>query len=336
MRIPSIKIAPWLAGLMLVLASPSLGAERAPSPFRGSTVAYRNVVGVRTLQPDAEPTYDPDYTMVALFEPSWWLDDVLHTSLRFSVMRELTDADWRYRRRGVRVSDLVARVELARWITDPWLGVALTVGLEGAAPTSEESRRRTLRGSLEPDVQLSRRFDVLGGLEIAVASSVRWALHASTTTQNAGPIIASCAGGVAACGADSHTGVRNAPWTLTHGLGWALQVTDWLDTRAQMGWNHAFLYSQRAVEPTGEGQRLSPGVGGSDVGDVRYGLFAHLEMAAHVTPALAVAWGVGAAHGQRALDGRAQAPLLNRYSALYLDLRLDVARLVSGLVAPGV
>jgi hypothetical protein len=245
-------------------------------------------------------------------------------------MRELTESDWTTEAGETTVDDLSLGFGASSFATIPVLGIDLGASLRLIAPTSKVSQARTMIIGLRPGLSLSRKFDVLAGINLNYGFSATKTFHESTTSMNEEPNIAGCVGAAGGCDSYMNTGVRNASWGLSNSFGLGIQFVEWLGVSGSVALLHSFLYEQK--DASGE-YDMSEGVGGDGGSDVRYATMYNLEIAATPMPALTIAIGADTYNAQLAPDSTYEKPFFNRYTAIYLDLRLDFAGLVSQLTS---
>ena len=111
---------------------------------------------------------------------------------------------------------------------------------------------------------------------------------------------------------------------MSNSLGLALYVTDKVGARISCAFRHWFLYDIEQSDP-----RIS--YTPQKESDVVYQMMYQGEIFGHVGKAWVIALGFLTENDQLAKDATYEAPFFNRYTALYLDVRLDAAGLVSQL-----
>ena len=112
---------------------------------------------------------------------------------------------------------------------------------------------------------------------------------------------------------------------------------EWLGVGANVTLLHSFLYDQDDTdtvidEGTGEVMPASEQPYASDE-DIRYVMVYGVEISINPIPALGIGIGAETANNQLAPDSTYQKPFFNRYTSIYLDLRLNFAGLVSQLTS---
>lgn len=295
--------------------------------WQGSIVTYRNAVTTLTLDPGAELTYDPTYVMSVGVRPRWWFTGELFAQLEIEFARELTEANDTTYAGETLVGDLRARFGASRFATIPGVGIDLSADIELLAPTSKVAQAASIYLGLSPGVSLSRTFDLLEGLNLSYGFRFTKFFNRYTTTQREASLIdhmGACTGSSGGCGAYWNLGQRNVSWRLTNAFDLGFDPLRWLGARATFAVLTDFLYeaTETREDVSYEPQRST---------DNRHALFYELEIYATPIPALEIGIGLSTLNPQLAPDSKHYAPFFNRYSVLYLDIRLDIAGLVSQL-----
>ena len=303
-----------------VLEEAAGGGTALPAPWRGSQFIWRNAVGTTSLNPDYQ-TFNPYYAMVFSFEPRWYFSEQLFLRASLDVTRELTQADDTTYAGEAWLGDLSFAVGMSHWWTIPVVGIDLSAELQGVAPTSKLSQARSLVVALRPSLRLTRSFDLLGGLTLGTSLRAGPSLHRYTTAQTASPLIPGCAASAEGCSRYLHSGLRNPVARLQQTFDVSLAVLDWLSTSVVFGYAVDWLtplstQEQISLEPQ------------SDPSQRFYSLLA-LEVTFRPLPALEVGVGYQAFLPQLAPDSTYYNPFDNPYATLFIDLRLDVAGLIS-------
>jgi hypothetical protein len=305
---------------------PERPAEQWRPPWRGSYLGYRNAVSAITFDRGAELTYNPYYAMGLVIAPRWWLADVLVLSADLALMREITDADDTTERGETLVGDLTVGIAAPDFYTVPAIELELSAGLDVIAPTSKGSQARTLYVGLNPSIGLKRRFDLLAGLAFTYGLGATKYFHAATTAQREAPLIPDCAES-GSCELYVGTGTRNTSWRIGNSFGASLAFVDWLSLSAGVAVLTDVLYpldehdevSYEPQEPT----------------DLRHTMAYTVEILGWPMPSLGVALGAETVNPQQRPDSSSEQPFFNRYTVLYLDLRLDFAGLETQIASGG-
>lgn len=315
----------------LAEAPPATATTQSPpqqtekSAWRGSELAYRNSVTAISFDRSAELTYNPFWGMALELAPRYSFDDVWSLSASLEIQREITEADDTTRANETQLGDLALRLTAARFATIPGIDAELTASVGLALPTSLASQGQTLMFSLSPGLRLGWSFkDVLSGLSFGYTARFTKLFHQYTTGELESPIVPGCfAGSSGSCDRFLNTGVRNASYRLANTVDAALGFTDWLSLSASFGVVVSWLYddvddariSHTELEPQ----------------DERYALVADIGVSMRPASPLEVVLGASTFNPQLAPDGSRYTPFFNRFTTLYLDLRLDVAALYAAL-----
>ena len=191
-------------------------------------------------------------------------------------------------------------------------------------PTSKASQGQSLLTALTMEVAISRSFDLLEGLSVAYQFQGTRSFHRYTTSTLESPRIDGCVGVGGVCSSLLNTGVRNTDWRLTHVVSVGFSPLTWLGFSTNVGWisDH--------VRPGADDPRVS--YTPQEPTDWRHYLLFGLEVDVRPLPGFQVAVGASTAAPQLAPDSSPYTPLLNRHTAVYVDLRLDVAPLIDALM----
>jgi hypothetical protein len=318
-------------------AEPEKSPETWKAPYRGTTITYRNVATAISLKEDAELGYNPYYAMAFSLDPRWWIGDVFNTALSLTLTRELTNSDSNTYSGETELSDFSATFGASNFVTIPVLEIGISANLGFVAPTSKISRARTMILAIKPGLSLSRKFDVLSGIGLSYNFSYTKSFHEFTTSQQESSHITGCVSTLGGCDSYMNTGVRNSSWGIANSFSLSIQFVEWLGVGANVGILHSFLYEQEEAgfvvdEVTGYEYETSDGLGGDD-NDVRYAMLYGLEITVSPIQALEIGIGAETYNSQLAPDSTYQQPFFNRYTAIYLDLRLSLSGLVSQLTS---
>jgi hypothetical protein len=299
-------------------------------PYRGTNVAYRNAMSALTLNKSADYTYNPFYVMALDLQPKWWFGDIFNMGLALNISGELTEADDTTYANEAVIDDLKIKLGASKFYTIPVLKIDLGAKLDFVTPTSKLSQARTLILGLKPGLSVGRTFELLKGLNINYAFGVTRNFYRSATPQLEEPRIAGATGEQFL----ALSGKRNALWGLSHMLVLGLGITDWLSFSTNVGVSisYAAPMGDQCIEIEGVPGCIEP----SDSPNAteqrkRYMMLYGAEFEAKPWGPLGIALGFETANPQLNTQSEYEAPFVNRYTALFLDLRLDVASLVSEL-----
>ncbi|MCA9539518.1 MAG: hypothetical protein KC620_11560, partial [Myxococcales bacterium] len=307
----------WLVAAALLCAAPAAAGD---PPWRGTTISYQNTVSAYELDKSNSQTWNPYYAMGVQGTLNWFWLDRLYTRASIGLTRELTEADAETRDGETWWSDLTLTVGTSGWEV-PVLGTRLGADVTFTLPTSKISQAQSLQFGTSPAVSIAQPFKLLSGLTLSYRGVVRINSHEWTTSQRENTRLPSCRG--IECAEGLHTGVRNVQWQHAHTGSVALAVLDWLSLSAQVGVVEQHLYPRADAE----GITLEA-VSNTDT---RYLAVWGGELTVSPLSMLEIGLGLSTMNPQLAPDSTSYDPFYNRYSQLYLDLRLDVARLLGPL-----
>lgn len=295
------------------------GSSRVP--WRGSQLVLRNAVSAISLDPSAEQTYNPYYAMTWSLRPWWWFTDQYYIRANLDLVHELTEADDTTYQGELLLGDLGLTLGGSDLWTIPYIDVHLSASLVLTLPTSKASWARTLILGIGPGTRLSRSFALLEGLVLGYNLRVTPRLFRYTTSERETPLVPGCntAGG-SGCDAYLGTGVRNPALRLSQMVDASLRIVDWVGLSLVIGHAVDWLYS------IGDSDLLPPPGGGQDN---RYLTFFELTASFRPLNLLEIGVGYSALHPQLAPDSTYYVPFFNRYSVLFVDLKLHAEDLIS-------
>jgi hypothetical protein len=303
-------------------AASDAAAASDDAPWRGSELIYRNTISALTLDPSAELTWNPYYAMSWTIKPRWWFDDVWYAGARLDLTREISEADDTTYAGETQVGDLLLVAGASDFVTVPGAGIDVSADFIVTTPTSKLSQARTLVLGLGPGVKIGRTFDLGGDFSLVYHVRFTSFLDRYTTAETETPIIPTCARSEAGCESFVNTGVRNPQWRVQHGIDLSWQPLEWLG--ASIGFEHYvdWLYPIAADDP-----RIS--LATDSPTDQRHSSAFGFEATFTPLPSLEVGLGYETVSPQLAPDSTYYNPFYNRYTTLYLDLRLEVDGLVA-------
>lgn len=307
-----------LGVLALMLAAPTAAHAESP-PWAGSSVSLRNVVSAYELDKSNSQTWNPYYGLGLTISPRWRFGDVAYVSGALSMSREITQSDATTREGEIWLGD-VSLTGGTSGLTLPVIGSRVGASLTAVFPSSKPSQSDTLQLGLRPALSLSHRFPVLAGLSVSYSGSLRFNMHRYTTGgQLDAPRIATCQG--IECAELRHDGVRNVRWQHGHRLGLALGIIEGLSLSAGAGVYVSHLYDGVAAEDAS--------VVPVEPINSRYAASYDAELTVGPFAGLSFGLGLSTFGPQRAPDQSIYDPFYNRFTQAYLDVRLDVAGLLS-------
>jgi hypothetical protein len=280
-------------------------------------------VTTRTFDRSYENTWNPYYAQTLLLAPVWWLSEGFHLSGSALLTREFTEADSTTEAGETLLGDTTIRAVAPKVLHIEKAGLSLGVDLALSAPTSKTSKARTLLAGVGPGAALSWRAKVLSGLNVSLSTRVTRYLHSFTTSGREAPLVGSCGAATEACGAFLNTGLRNTQWRMTHGLSLSLGLTPWLSLSLSQVLSTDWLY---ALNPG-----LLPTLTPQEAQDKRFGSAFDVSVGLEAIQGLDLRLGLTTAGPQLAPDSSLINPFYTRYTALYLDLVVDLDD-VAGLV----
>ena len=306
------------------LRQESLFSDASSSdPWRGSQVVLRNSLSALTLDPGAEQTYNETFAMTWSFRPWWWVSDKVFLRAQLDVTHELTESDVTTNSGEAWMGDLALVVGGSGLYTIPVLGIGISTDLVLTLPTSKVSQGRSLIIGIGPGLGLSRSFGLLQGLVMGYNLRVTGRLFWYSTAERESPIIPGCSSGPAGCEAYLNTGVRN-PYLRLSQVGYvSLKALSWLGVSLSVG--HAIDWLHE-LEPDAK-VSYQP----VDDADRRYLTFLEFTVSFRPLEMLEVGVGYSALHPQLAPDSTYYTPFFNRYSALFVDIKLHADALVSSI-----
>jgi hypothetical protein len=327
---------------VVALALASLGARPAlaarPEPmianknaardslrrFRLSTVTMRTMATALSLDRSAELTWNPYVANNVEIAPRFFFTDRLSLAMSLDITHELTDSDWTRERREAMLSDFRTTLIARDFLEIPGLGATVSGSIGVTLPTSKASQGDTMLFTVSPSVRVGRAFPkVLGGLAFGYSARLTKLFHRSTTAEYVEPIIADCAPGPNAdCGRFVNTGFRNASFRLMHGLDVSLGLTPWCFVSVDLSGFVSWLYPTSFEDPRESFSPQAPT-------DVRHAVYTDLGVSFLPWSPLEVRLGAYAFHQALAPDSTPYTLGVNRFSTLYLDVRLDVAGALS-------
>ena len=290
--------------------------------LRATSLSYLNTMSTLTLRRDAELTYNPYYAMTLALSPHYWFDEIFYLSGFVAMTGELTEADNTTYSHEIQFHDSVLKGGASNFWTIPHAKIDLSFSLSSVFPTSKQSRAKTMILGLRPELTLSRRFDLLGGLGLSYQLGATKFFNQYTTAQRETPIVPHCLAGTGQCDAFLNTGVRNTDWRLANSFAMSLDITEWIGLSVSGGIIIDWLYEIEKSEDEPISWQAQEST------DKRHTMVFGAEVYGRPLLPLVVALGVSTVNPQLTPDSEYETPFFNRYTAVYLDLRLDFESLV--------
>ncbi|MFH1808102.1 MAG: hypothetical protein ABIJ09_05120 [Pseudomonadota bacterium] len=319
-RLALVPLAVLLLAATATAASIADQATTSTSPYRDSRVKLRSDVRATSLVQGAELTYNPYVALNTEMRLSWWFTEHLYAVGTIDITRELTEADANTARGEWEAGDGVINAGHDLLWTDPWLGLEFAAEAELVLPTSKVAWAQTLVAETAANLSVSRSFDVWEGIIVGYTLRPGKAWHRYTTAENAGSSVGDCANSAGGCGRFVNSGERNASWSLTNDLVVQVAPTEWLKLIGRVGTVTGFLYPR--AEVPGISYRVADPV------DARFLNYYQLGARFNPIKALGITVGTSTTNPQLAPDGGYYMPFFNRYTRLFVDLRLDLAESV--------
>lgn len=300
-------------------------ADKDASPWAGSVFTYDSAFNAYGLRKDAQPTWDPYYAQTFLLMPQYHPNLPFFLRGRFSFSQELTDGDTKYLRELV-WSDL--QLEAVGGVTEPNSKIRINATLRAVAPLSKASRAQSLLLSLSPALSFVRTFKVREGLILGYNLRYNQNFNQYTTTQYDAPTIGCGDADSPACSAFLHTGVRNAHWSFSHGP--LVVFMPWEPIALSFS---GALFRSRLYDLTPVTVKTDTGdltfAEGNGV-DARYAFLTSFDITWSINPTFSLSGGAYSFGSQLGPDGQYRSNYFaNRLTALYLDVNVDVERLVA-------
>lgn len=303
-------------------------------PFRNTILTYENIFSVAQLNRDYEQTYNPYYAMGLSIKPRWYFTDEFSVRLRLDLEGELTDADYTSEYHETRVGDLILDLVYNPVYTIPTLDVTLGFGIRAQFPTSLESQAESRYMGLGADMRLGRVFDVLDGLVISYMFRYMKYLNRYTTLQrDTNPY--ECVGGDPACMANWQLGDP----ARSHGIfNWiSLSLGFLREQWRPMNFTIAVLFinylSYELPETTVTlmgGEEVPVEHIANPVNHNAY-IWYIFELGLDITDYLGISIGASTYSPQLGPDSTYREPFFNRHTRIYVDLSLDIERVVAAI-----
>lgn len=319
---PVVDVAPAATVEVVPVQAATASIEQAEpatttAPWAPSRIGFREAATAISANKGYDLHYNPRVVSQLKLRPHWNFNEQVYLRGAFDLLSEHTQNDWTNDR--LYVGDLSLNPGINDFYQIPVVGI--DVGLEGTLilPTSKPSRGESLRAGTGLDVSLSRKFDLLSGLTVSYDAGVNKNWHAYTTSDPVGKLGA-CALGVSSACASSQigSGARNISWDTSHSVAVEVAPLHGFSGMAMLGGTYARLYPV-----SGNDDLVSyryPNAANayfftSSVLEVRYAPVSLLTVAVGESTLLA---------NQLGTSGTYRTPFINRFTQLYLELRLNI------------
>ena len=255
----------------------------------------------------AELDYNPYYALTRT-APHWRYPK-LYTSASLSFSREVTQPDGRNRPDEIWLSDTKLTLGTPGW-TIPVVDITVGGRLTSVFATSPASQAQTLTYGLDSAISINRTFSVLGGLGLGYGGSFRVNVHEFTTGELESPRIPTCRGQT--CAELLGTGVRNTQYQQAHTVNMSLTILSRLSVSTSLGSISAICIPKHPLMGSAQ---IPWSLRTLVCGELRLGLGVSPYRGISTPSSFDV-------QSQRTPDNQYYNPYLNRFSQVYLDLRL--------------
>jgi len=328
------KLLSAAAATVLLLSTGSAFAKeelKSKNPWRDTEIGYEHAVNALAFDKAAEPTYAPYYAHRLSLAPYWHVSDYLYFRAKLELEQELTqtvNTDTKYRNEVV-LSDLQLDAA-SKGITEPFTGIKLGGGLRFSFPTSKQSQAATMRFSIGPGINLSRKFPLLEGLTIGYGGRANFFNHKYTQPVPSSSSNRTCTDfdDSNCTNATSMDGVaRNAWMSIAHGPTIAIELLPGLTFDLAYTFLYGFPYAlSKAEVDVGTGKVEIPVK--EDVQNVRFADWFTLSLGYTPLDYLGVALNVSTLAGALTPDSKYRTPFFSRATQVSLSLSLSIDPLI--------
>ncbi|MBL8912172.1 MAG: hypothetical protein JNM17_15885 [Archangium sp.] len=310
-------------------AVPTIGSGSSSSgsqlPFHGTAVSYGHQLTADNPTPEVV-----GWSHRIGLMPEYHFNKVAFFRARLYLSQEFTPSDSTNTLHEIELSDL--------WVDAVWTGfkekntgIRIAGDLRTTFPTSKFSQGVSRLFTLGPSANVSRSFNVLGGLSLIYSGRFTWRFNRFTTRQNDGGFIINC-GGFAlpeAC-IDGNTGRRVAQADIIHGPTISFSPHARLNISGTFLLQHGFLPRLSPADAELAAQVPSLNAPSTNPNDY-VAHFAAFSVGVTYTPWDPVSLTLGAFtfSPQLAGDGKYIFPLFNRNTVVSLDATFDIEAAVS-------
>ncbi|MCA9545082.1 MAG: hypothetical protein KC613_11850 [Myxococcales bacterium] len=291
------------------------------SPFRGSMLFYSNAVSVTSLKKDNDLTYNPMYAMQLTLLPRYWVSDKAFLRGILTVIHEFTEEDSNTYQNETQITDTTVGIGAPLW-TLPVVDINTSATFDLRLPTSKWSRQQDLYFALQANLNASKNFKLLDGLNVSYTFGAVRFFHGYTTGRTLEARNGETSGPESPFFSATpndfiNNGVRNPRIRIMHTAALSLSFTSWLSVSASATAMHDFLYPTMDVNPGVQAQ--------ADI-DARDSMFYSTEIAFQPLDALGLAIVANTFNPQ--LDPNPNntyyTPFFNRFTNLLAQVRLNV------------
>lgn len=214
-----------------------------PRPFAGSQIFLQNSMSTTTFVQDQQQYANPTIETAAFILPRYTINKDWQLRARTTISYEYTNSDTTQTRNEIRFGD--TGLQLFYRGIPAFAGIKPQIAVGLTAPTSPESRARTMIVSPALSVQLAKSFEKFigdGELDLLFIGSYSHPFYTNTTAGIRGdaPYQRQCAGGLGC--SDQLTGAANASDILS----WSgIIATSWGPISPALWFNmsHQFVYT---------------------------------------------------------------------------------------------
>lgn len=228
----------------------------APRPWAGTNIANYNSVSTATIFKGQQQNYNPSVESTLWLLPRYAINDAFQLRGRMIFSYEYTNSDTTVSKNEPRFSDATVQLFYRKIPALPG-GIKPNIALNITAPTSPESRARTMIVSPGATLQLAKQFEhVLGGDVMFIGSGTySHPLYRSTTPEMRTPLsyTPQCVGG-GGC-QDQLSGTLNPSDTILYALIVVGEWGKWAPGLAYFG-TSAWTYSPKEVSNPVDGTPL--------------------------------------------------------------------------------
>ncbi len=300
-----------------------------PSPFRNSYIIYENTFSAYTLNKDAQLTYNPYYAMSYSFRPRYYIYKGLWVGLRWDLEQELTNADDTTKKRQVIWSDVLLDVAWTGVYTIPAVDILITPKVRIELPASLASQAKTLYLALGPGFDLTRIFDVWGGITLQYSFRYTKYFNQYTSTLSEEPVLECPEKG--GCQYDV-IGPQNPSHRFLNDFILEVRPIPKFYISATVEVRNYLTYKV----PEAEVDTLTGSVSLPSSGKRHQGLMWYVfDIGYDILPYLTVSVGTSTYNPMLNPESEYYPPFFNRYTNLYLDIALDMDGMINAIVKGG-
>jgi hypothetical protein len=300
-----------------------------PSPFRNSYIVYENTFSAYTLNKDAQLTYNPYYAMSYSFRPRYYIYKGLWVGLRWDLEQELTNADDTTKKRQVIWSDVLLDLAWTAVYTIPAVDILITPKIRIELPASLASQAKTLYLALGPGFDLTKIFDVWGGITLQYSFRYTKYFNQYTSTLSEEPLLECPEKGP--CQYDV-IGPQNPSHRFLNDFILEVRPIPKFYIAATVEVRNYLTYKV----PEAEVDTLTGSVTLPSSGKRHQGLMWYVfDIGYDILPYLTVSVGTSTYNPMLNPESEYYPPFFNRYTNLYLDIALDMDGMINAIVKGG-